>query len=166
MTVRTIRRYGDPVLTEPTREVTEIDDGIRALVQDLLETTDMDGRAGVAANQIGAMWRIFSWHRDDEVGYVINPVVIERAGELRAISEGCLSLPGLWCETPRYERCTVRGIDLDGRELVIEGEGLMAQILQHETDHLDGHVYLDRLEKPARRDAMRQLRESDWFLAR
>lgn len=164
MTVRPIRRYGDPVLTEATREVGEIDDGIRALVQDLLETTDMEGRAGVAANQIGATWRIFSWHCDGEVGYVINPVVVERAGELREIGEGCLSLPGLWCDTPRYERCTVRGIDLDGEEVVIEGEGLMAQILQHETDHLDGKVYLDRLEKPARRDAMRQLRETDWFL--
>lgn len=166
MTIRPIRRYGDPVLTEATRRVERIDDGIRTLVEDLLDTTDMEGRAGVAANQIGSTWRIFSWHCDGEVGYVINPEVVERSGELREIGEGCLSLPGLWCDTPRYERCTVRGIDLDGNEVVIEGEGLMAQILQHETDHLDGHVYLDRLEKPARREAMRKLRETDWFLKR
>lgn len=164
MSIREIRLYGDPVLREATRPVEVIDDGIRALVQDLLDTTHMEGRAGVAANQIGATWRVFSWHCDGELGYVINPVVEERSGGLREIGEGCLSVPGLWCETPRYEYCRVRGINLDGEEIVLEGAGLMAQILQHETDHLDGMVYLERLDKPRRREAMRELRETDWFL--
>lgn len=166
MTIRDIRQYGDPVLREVMRPVERIDDGIRALVRDLLDTTDMEGRAGVAANQIGATWRIFSWHCDGKTGYVINPVVEERSGEERPIGEGCLSLPDLWCDVPRFEYCRVSGINLDGKPVTLEGDGLMGQILQHETDHLDGHVLLYRLDREAKKDAMRRLRELPWFLNR
>lgn len=163
MTVREIRRYGDPVLRTPAAEIAEIDEGVRALVEDLLETTDMEGRAGVAAPQIGVSLRAFSYHVDGRLGYVLNPVLEETRGELREIDEGCLSVPGLWFPTPRFEYARVRGLDLDGRELVLEGEGLMGQMLQHETDHLLGVVYLHRLSKERRREAMREVRRSEWF---
>lgn len=163
MTVRDIRYYGDPVLRTPADPITKIDDNIRTLVRDLLETTDMDGRAGVAAPQIGVGLQAFSWHIDGKTGYILNPVVDEVSGEPEEIDEGCLSVPGLWFKTKRYPFARVRGIDLDGNEVVLEGDGLMAQMLQHETDHLNGTVYVDTLAKEERRAAMRQIRESDWF---
>ena len=163
MAVREIRYYGDPVLRTPSDPITKIDDNVRSLIRDLLDTTDMDGRAGVAAPQIGVGLRAFSWHIDDKTGYIINPVIDEVWGEPSEIDEGCLSVPGLWFPTKRYPGARVRGIDLDGNEVVLEGEGLMAQMLQHECDHLEGTVYVDTLSKERRRDAMRQIRESDWF---
>lgn len=163
MTVREIRNYGDPVLRTPADPITKIDDQVRALVRDLLETTDMEGRAGVAAPQIGVGLQAFSWNIDGELGYVLNPVIDELWGEPEEIGEGCLSVPGLWFPTKRYPNARVLGIDLDGNEVVVEGEGLMAQMLQHECDHLRGTVYVDTLAKEHRREAMRQIRESDWF---
>lgn len=163
MTVRDIRNYGDPVLRTPADPITNIDDNVRNLVRDLLDSTDMEGRAGVAAPQIGVGLQAFSWHIDGKTGYVLNPVLEEVSGEPEEIDEGCLSVPGLWFKTKRYPYAKVRGIDLDGNEVVLEGEGLMAQMLQHETDHLKGIVYVDTLAKEQRREAMKQIRESDWF---
>jgi len=163
MTVRPIRLFGDPELKAPSVPVDGIDDGVRALVQDLLDTVELPGRAGVAAPQIGVGTRAFSYNIDGDIGYVLNPVLVEVRGEPELMGEGCLSVPGLWHETPRHPYAKVVGVDLDGNEVVIEGEGLMAQALQHETDHLDGKLYLDRLPPETRRVAMRQVRESDWF---
>lgn len=163
MTIRDIRYYGDPVLRTPADPITKIDDRIRALVTDLVETTDMDGRAGVAAPQIGVPLQAFSYNVDGKVGYVINPVLEEVSGEPVEIDEGCLSVPGLWFKTKRYPHARVRGIDVDGNEVVLEGDGVMAQMLQHETDHLKGTVYVDTLDKEQRRQALREIRESDWF---
>ena len=163
MTVRPIRLFGDPVLKAPSAPVDGIDDGVRALVQDLVDTVELPGRAGVAAPQIGVATRAFSYNIDGDIGYILNPVLVEVRGEPELMGEGCLSVPGLWHETPRHPYAKVVGIDLDGNEVVIEGEGLMAQALQHETDHLDGRLYLDRLPPETRRVAMRQVRESDWF---
>ena len=163
MTVRAIRLFGDPVLRSTCVPVGEIDDGVRALVRDLEESVALPGRAGVAANQIGVGVRAFSYNVEGVIGYVLIPVVVEVRGEPELIGEGCLSVPGLWHEVPRHPYAKVVGMDLDGNELVLEGEGLMAQALQHETDHLDGKLYLDRLPKDTRRIAMREIRESDWF---
>lgn len=163
MTIREIRHYGDPVLRTPADPITTIDEQVRGLIRDLLDTTDMDGRAGVAAPQIGVGLRAFSWHIDGKTGYIINPELVDTWGDPEEIDEGCLSVPGLWFPTRRYPGARVRGIDLDGAEIVLEGEGLMAQMLQHECDHLDGTVYVDTLAKKHRREAMRQIRESDWF---
>ncbi|MDE0546734.1 peptide deformylase [Microbacterium sp. C7(2022)] len=163
MAVRSIRVFGDPVLTSVSAPIEEIDDGVRALVADLIDTVKLPGRAGVAAPQIGVGLRAFSYNVDGEIGYILNPVLVEVSGEPEAIGEGCLSVPGLWHDTVRYPYARVVGIDLDGNELVLEGEGLMAQALQHETDHLDGKLYLSRLEPAERRVAMREVRESDWF---
>ncbi|MFC4244822.1 peptide deformylase [Gryllotalpicola reticulitermitis] len=167
MTARPIRLFGDPVLKtvcDPAVQVgTGFDDGVRALVADLVDSVQLPGRAGVAANQIGVTARVFSYNVDGKVGYLINPVVVEVRGEKELIGEGCLSVPGLWFETARYPWARARGLDLDGNVVEVQGEGVLAQALQHETDHLDGLLYLDRLEKDVRRQAMKQIRESDWF---
>ncbi|KTS05467.1 MULTISPECIES: peptide deformylase [Microbacterium] len=163
MTVRPIRLFGDPVLRAPSATIETIDDGIHALVRDLLDTVEPPGRAGVAAPQIGVGLRAFSYNIDGDIGYVLNPVLVETRGEPQLVGEGCLSVPGLWHEATRYPWAKVVGIDLDGNEVVLEGEGLLAQALQHETDHLDGMLYLSRLPAETRREAMRQIRESDWF---
>lgn len=163
MPVREIRLFGDPVLKTPTEPIGAIDDKVRQLVQDLVETTSLPGRAGVAATQIGVGLRAFSYNVNGEVGYIINPQLVETSGEPELVDEGCLSVPGLWFKTKRFPYAKAVGIDVDGNELTLEGEGLMAQMLQHECDHLDGLVYLDRLDKDSRKEAMKQVRESDWF---
>jgi peptide deformylase len=160
---RPIRLFGDPVLKTVSAPVVQIDDGVRTLVGDLIDSVKLPGRAGVAAPQIGVNLRVFSYNVEGEVGYIINPEIVELSGDLELVDEGCLSVPGLWHKTPRHPFAHVRGIDLDGNVIELSGEGLMAQALQHETDHLDGLLYLDRLEKPERRAAMRAVRESDWF---
>ncbi|MFB2556305.1 peptide deformylase [Herbiconiux liangxiaofengii] len=163
MTVREIRLFGDPVLKTVSDPIVVIDDRVRGLVEDLLDSVKVPGRAGVAASQIGVNLRAFSYNVDGQVGYVLNPVLVETSGEPELVDEGCLSVPDLWFKTARYPFAKVRGIDLDGNEVEIEGTGVLAQALQHETDHLDGLLYLDRLDKPSRREAMRQVRESSWF---
>ncbi len=163
MTVRDIRLFGDPVLRAACAPIVEIDDGIRALVQDLLDTVALPGRAGVAANQIGVGLRAFSSNIDGDIGYILNPVLVEVSGEPAPTGEGCLSVPGLWHDAIRYPHARAVGVDLDGNEVVLEGDGLLAQALQHETDHLDGKVYLSRLSPETRKVAMREVRESSWF---
>lgn len=163
MAMREIRVVPDPVLRTPCDTVTTIDDRVRSLVADLVETVDDEGRAGLAANQIGVSLRAFSWNIEGEIGYVINPRIVELGEELQDGGEGCLSVPGLWHDVMRYPHAKAVGIDLDGNEVVLEGDGLLAQALQHETDHLDGLLYLDRLDRERRRVALREVRESDWF---
>ncbi|PJI93411.1 peptide deformylase [Luteimicrobium subarcticum] len=160
MAMREIRTIPDPVLRTPCAEITEIDDRVRALVEDLLQTVDDEGRAGLAANQIGVSLRAFSWNIDDEIGYVLNPRIVELSeDEYQDGEEGCLSVPGLWYPTTRAWYARVEGIDLDRKKVVVEGTELMARCLQHETDHLDGMLYLDRLERSVRKKAMRALRD-------
>ncbi len=158
MTLREIRVVPDPVLRTPCDEIRKITPSIRYLVDDLLETVDDPGRAGLSANQIGVSLRAFSYNIDGKVGYVLNPVLVETSGEQYG-DEGCLSVPGLWYKTRRADYAKVEGIDLDGKKVVLEGTGIMGRMLQHECDHLDGHVYLDRLEKEDRRAALRQMRQ-------
>jgi len=160
---RPIRLFGDPVLKTVSAPVEQVDDRVRALVADLVDSVRLPGRAGVAASQIGVNLRAFSYNVDGDVGYILNPEIVEVSGEKQLIDEGCLSVPGLWHKTPRFPFARVRGIDLDGNKIELAGEGLMAQALQHEVDHLDGMLYLDRLEKDERRLAMKAVRESDWF---
>ena len=159
MAIREIRTVGDPVLRTPCEPVTTIDDRVRSLVDDLLETVDQEGRAGLAANQIGVNLRAFSWNIEDEVGYVLNPTIVELSEDYQDGDEGCLSVPGLWYPTKRAWYARVVGTDLDGKEVSVEGTELMARCLQHEVDHLDGMLYLDRLERSVRKKAMRAMRE-------
>lgn len=160
MALRDIRVVGDPILRTECETITDIDDSIKELVENLLETVDMDGRAGLAANQIGVGVRAFSWNIDGEIGYILNPKIVELSeDEYQDGDEGCLSVPGLWFPTERAWYARAEGIDLDGKKVVVEGEELMGRCIQHECDHLDGHLYLDRLSKKYRRKAMKELRE-------
>ena len=159
MAYRDIRIIGDPVLRTECDWITDIDDSVKALVEDLLETVDEDGRAGLAANQIGIGLRAFSWNIDGEIGYILNPRIAEVSkDEYQDGDEGCLSVPGLWFPTERAWYARAEGVDLDGKEVVVEGEELMARCIQHECDHLEGHLYLDRLDRKNRAKAMKELR--------
>jgi peptide deformylase len=163
VTERQIRIFGDPVLKTASAPIDTIDDGIRGLVDDLLDSVRPPGRAGVAASQIGVNLRAFSYNIDGDIGYILNPVIVETSGEKEPVDEGCLSVPGLWYPTPRYPFVRVAGNDLAGNAVELSGTGLLAQALQHEIDHLDGLLYLDRLDKENRRAAMKEVRESSWF---
>lgn len=162
MSVREIRLFGDPVLKTRCSEIQDFQKAA-PLVQDLIDTTSLPGRAGVAANQIGVELRAFSYNVDGEIGYLINPTILSVEGEPELIDEGCLSVPGLWHKVMRYPIATAKGYQLDGTEIEIRGEGLLAQALQHEVDHLDGYLYLDRLSQEERKLAFRALREQSWF---
>jgi peptide deformylase len=164
VTERQIRLFGDPVLRSKADPITTApgDPRTRALADDLLDTVTPPGRAGVAAPQIGVGLRAFSYNIDGSLGYVLNPV-LEVSGEPELVDEGCLSVPGFYFPRMRYPFARVTGVDAAGREIVVEGDGLMAQALQHETDHLDGKLYLEGLEPDIKREAMRAVRAADWF---
>jgi peptide deformylase len=163
MTERQIRLFGDPVLRSACDPIVPGDQRVKGLIEDLLETVRVPGRAGLAANQIGVGLRAFSYNIDGEVGYIINPVLVETSGELEAVEEGCLSVPGFYFPRKRYPFARVKGIDLKGNPIELSGEGVMAQALQHETDHLDGHLYIEGLDPEAKRDAMRAIRQAPWW---
>ena len=164
MTERQIRLFGDPVLRSPADPVTAApgDARIRALAEDLIDTVTPPGRAGVAATQIGVGLRAFSYNIDGDIGYVINPV-LEVSGEPEIVDEGCLSVPGFYFPRRRYPWARVTGVDADGNAVDVSGEGLMAQALQHECDHLDGKLYIEGLEPEVKREAMRLIRAAAWF---
>lgn len=165
MTARQIRIFGDPVLKTVSDPVRPQDD-VRGLVEDLLDSVKLPGRAGVAAPQIGVNARAFSYNVDGVIGYVLNPELVEASGEPVPVDEGCLSVPGFYFKRMRHPFARVRGVDLDGNPVEVSGTGVMAQMLQHETDHLDGALYIDGLDKETKREAMRLIRESDWFQRR
>jgi peptide deformylase len=164
LSVREIRLFGDPVLKTPTQKITDLSSA-ESLIKDLLDTTSLPGRAGVAATQIGVSLAAFSYNVHGEIGYLINPEIIGLEGDVQLVEEGCLSVPGLWHKTPRYPNATARGQLLDGSVVEITGEGLLAQALQHECDHLEGKLYLDRLLPDERKLAFANLRQQEWFLA-
>ncbi len=163
MAIRDIRVIGDPILRTPCEWITDIDDKVKALVEDLLEGVALDGRAGLAANQIGVGLRAFSWNIDGEIGYVLNPKLVAKSeDEYQDGDEGCLSVPELWYPTERAWYARVEGIDLDGKPVVVEGEELMARCLQHETDHLEGMIYIDRLDRATRKKALADIRKMNY----
>lgn len=134
------------------------DDSIAALCKDLLDTvTAREGRAGLAANQIGVGLRAFSWFIDGGAGVIVNPRLVAIDGEQEG-DEGCLSLPGLFYPLRRAAFAAVEGVAATGSPMRVEGTGLMARCLQHECDHLDGRLYVDRLDRDRRRQALEELR--------
>jgi peptide deformylase len=157
MTVRPLRLLGDPVLRTPCDPVTRFDAALAQLVEDLLDTVQLPGRAGLAAPQIGSSLAVFSYYLDGELGYLINPVITEARGHQDG-PEGCLSIPGITAGRPRPACVTADGLDLDQRPARVTGTGELARCLQHETDHLRGELYVDGLSGAERRDVMRQLR--------
>jgi peptide deformylase len=153
---------GDPVLRTSADAVTEFDAGLRELVRDLLDTLiGQPGRAGVAAPQIGVGLRVFSYEADGVRGYLVNPTIVERDGEQDG-DEGCLSIPGLYYPTPRANQVTATGFDQYGEPVTVTGTGFLARALQHETDHLDGVLYVDTLTGDTRRQALREIRAHRW----
>jgi peptide deformylase len=163
MTERQIRLFGDPVLRSACDLIEPGDSRVKGLIEDLLETVAVPGRAGLAANQIGVGLRAFSYNIDGDIGYIINPVLVETSGEPELVDEGCLSVPGFFFPRRRYPFARVTGIDLDGNPVELRGEGLLGQALQHETDHLDGHLYIEGLDPETKREAMRAIRNADWY---
>ncbi|MCD4526095.1 peptide deformylase [Nocardioides sp. cx-173] len=162
MPIQPIRLFGDPVLRKPALEVVDFDKELRRLVEDLTETMLAAPGAGLAAPQIGVGLRVFTWNVDGEVGHLVNPT-LDLSSELQDGPEGCLSLPELTYDCKRALSVVARGFDVHGEPVVIEGSDLLARALQHETDHLDGVLFIDRLDREARKAAMREIRESEWF---
>jgi peptide deformylase len=163
MAVRAIRYFGDPVLTTPALEVIEFDKEVRDLVKDLTETMVAAPGAGLAAPQIGVGLRVFTWHVDEEFGHLVNPS-LELSEEMQDGEEGCLSFPELRYETPRALKAVAKGFTMYGEPITVEGSEFLARALQHEMDHLNGILFIDRMTEETRREAMKEIRESEWFL--
>ena len=138
--------YNNPVLRQKAKRVSSIDGAIAQLIDDMVETMREVGGVGLAAPQVGVPLRIAVIELpEEEIIVLVNPKIVKRSGE-RQIEEGCLSVPGYRGEIQRSEKVTVKGLDRFGREIRIKGEGLLAQALEHELDHLDGTLYIDHLE--------------------
>jgi peptide deformylase len=157
-----IRLFGDPVLRSRAAEVVDFDKELRRLVRDLTDTMMEAPGAGLAAPQIGVGLRVFTWYVDGEVGHLVNPQ-LDLSEEIQDGPEGCLSLPDIVFDCRRALSVVAKGFTMHGEPVTIEGTEKLARAIQHETDHLDGVLFLDRLDAEARKAAMKQIRESDWF---
>lgn len=167
MAVREVRLFGDPVLVTQADTVTEFDAHLAKLVDDMLETMDHYEGVGLAANQVGVTRRVFVFDCSHETpgmrGHIINPVW-EAIGEDTVVSsEGCLSIPGIHKDTERFATVKVTGQDVHGDPIEYTAEGLFSRCIQHETDHLDGVLFLKRLTPELRKEAMAEIRSADWF---
>lgn len=162
MTVQDIRLFGDPVLRTPAAPVTTFDKELRKLVKDLTETMQDAPGLGLAAPQIGVSLRVFTYWVDDVLGHLVNPV-LDLSEETQDGEEGCLSVPEMSFPTTRALRVVAKGFDMHGEPVILEGSDLLARCVQHETDHLDGIMFIDRLDAQTRKEAMRLIRESEWF---
>ena len=156
MTERPLRLLGDPVLRTPCDPVMRFDDALARLVTDLLDTVQVPGRAGLAASQIGTSLAVFAYNVDDHLGYVINPRITELSGSQEGL-EACLSVPGVTATRQRAALATVEGVDLGQRPVRVAGTGELARCLQHETDHLRGELFIDRLDPADRGAVMRKI---------
>lgn len=163
MSIQPIRLFGDPVLTTPASPVEVFDKELRKLVSDLTDTMLDAPGAGLAAPQIGVPLRVFVWDVDEAIGHLVNPT-LTLGEEMQDGEEGCLSFPELRYETPRAFRAVANGFNMYGEPVTIEGTEFLARALQHETDHLDGIVFIDRLTSELRKEAMKEIRSSDWFM--
>jgi peptide deformylase len=157
-----IRTFGDPVLRQRAREVDHVTDVHRRLVADMLETMREAPGVGLAGPQVGVLERVFVWEVEDRHGAVFNPVVVRRSDEWVSGEEGCLSIPGLTYDVDRHSSVTIEGLDEDGGPISIDAgdDDFLARVFQHEIDHLDGVLFLDRLPDATRRKAMRALRDT------
>jgi peptide deformylase len=160
--IQPIRLFGDPILRTKAVEVVDFDAELRRLVQDLTDTMLDAPGAGLAAPQLGVGLRVFTWYVEGELGHLVNPV-LDLSDETQDGDEGCLSIPGLSIDCRRALSVVARGFDMYGEPVTIEGSELLARALQHETDHLDGVLFVDRLTPELRKQAMKQIRESEWF---
>ena len=161
MAVKPIRLFGDPVLRTPAQPVKDFDKELRTLVKDLEDTMLEAPGAGLAAPQIGVGLRVFTYYVDGTLGHLINPS-LDLSEELQEGEEGCLTFPGLSYETPRAMRVVAKGFTMHGEPVVMEGSELLARAVQHETDHLDGILFIDRLDRETRKLALKAIREAAW----
>jgi peptide deformylase len=159
--IQPIRIFGDPVLRMKAQPVTTFDKELRHLVRDLTETMKDAPGSGLAAPQIGVSLRVFTYHVDGELGHLVNPV-LDLTDEQQDGEEGCLSLPGLSFDTPRAFGVVAKGFTMHGDPVTVEGTQLLARCIQHETDHLDGIIFIDRLDRERRKAAMKAIRDTDW----
>lgn len=162
MSIQEIRYFGDPVLTTPALAVVDFDKELRILVKDLTDTMLDAPGAGLAAPQIGVSLRVFVWDVDETLGHLINPT-LTLSDEMQEGDEGCLSFPELRYETPRAMRAVAKGFNMHGEPITVEGSEFLARALQHETDHLNGILFIDKLSAADRKLAMKEIRESEWF---
>lgn len=158
-----LRTFGDPVLKSETRDVTEFGDDLRRLTALMFEVMEREEGIGLAANQIGIAKKVFVWHNPEteERFVLVNARIVQRSDETVTESEGCLSVPGHSMQVPRHERVVVEGQTVDGQPVTIEATGLLARIFQHEIDHLEGHIILDRAVPEERLRVLKELRERD-----
>jgi peptide deformylase len=163
VTVQSVRLFGDPVLRTPADAVVDFDKQLRGLVADLLDTMHEQNGTGLAAPQIGVGLRVFTFDVDEVVGHLINPELEFPDEEEQDGPEGCLSIPGVYVDTKRRQHVVAKGFNEHGDPVQLVGEGLLARCCQHETDHLDGVLFLDRLDSARRKDAMKQIREAEWY---
>lgn len=162
MSIQPIRLFGDPVLTTPASDVTDFDKELRVLVADLTQTMLDAPGAGLAAPQIGVPLRVFVWDVDEALGHLVNPI-LDLSDEMQDGEEGCLSFPEIRYDTPRAMHVVARGFNMHGEPVTIQGTEFLARALQHENDHLNGVLFIDKLSKANRKLAMKEIRESDWF---
>ncbi|PIE26774.1 MAG: peptide deformylase [Micrococcales bacterium] len=161
MAIQPIRLFGDPVLRTTAEPVTDFDKQIRQLVKDLEDTMMNAPGVGLAAPQIGVSLRVFTYYVDGELGHLINPQ-LQLSEEVLEDDEGCLSFPGLTFPCIRAADVVAHGFDMYGEPKVILGSDLLARAIQHETDHLDGVLFIDRLDRTQRKLAMKAIREANW----
>ncbi len=166
MPILPIRTFGDPVLRTPAEPVDVVDDGVRKLVEDMIETMYAAPGVGLAAPQVGVSRRVAVFDAHDGLGarVLINPVILETSGEW-VYDEGCLSVPGYFWPITRPAFARARGLDLDGNAVEYAGDELLGRVLQHEIDHLDGMLLIGRLDRRARKEALREIRSSSLGLA-
>jgi len=159
--VKSIRLFGDPVLRTPAQQVTDFDKELRGLVKDLEETMLDAPGAGLAAPQIGVSLRVFVYHVDGVLGHLVNPG-LDLSEDTEEDDEGCLSFPGMTYQTPRSVSVVAKGQNMYGDPLTIEGSFYLARAIQHETDHLDGILFIDRMNRDQRKLALKAIREAAW----
>jgi peptide deformylase len=163
VSVLPVRLFGDPVLRTPAAEVTTFDAELRKLVADLTDTMHEEAGAGLAAPQLGVGLRVFTYDCDGFSGHLVNPTWDAVGDEDQVGPEGCLSIPGLRWDCRRHLHVVARGWNMHGEPVVVEGSELLARCIQHETDHLDGVLFVDRLDEQTRRQAMAEIRAAEWF---
>jgi len=163
MAVHPVRLFGDPVLRTPADPVTSFDGRLARLVADLMDTVRHEDGAGLAAPQIGSSVRVFVYTCGGREGHLVNPEWEPVGDETTEVKEGCLSIPGVSQPTGRFARVRARGYDMHGDPVEFEADGILARAVQHETDHLDGVLFLQRLTPDRRRAAMAEIRSSEWF---
>lgn len=162
MAIRPVRLFGDPVLRTAADPVTDFDKQLRVLVKDLQETLDDAQGAGLAAPQIGVGLRVFAYHVDWQRGYLVNPGLSFPDDEEQEGEEGCLSFPGVYFDVKRRLNTIAQGYTDRGDPVQVVGSQTMSRCLQHETDHLDGVLFIDRMDSATRRRAMKAIREANW----